>query len=94
MSVSYSLIIRFKKSALCGGMIEIPHTDTKGLGRKWGVNGILTYQAKSDSVTDIKRLKRFLLRRKDSFVEHCVKVHHKHQAQPSCHPEERRICLA
>jgi hypothetical protein len=46
MSVSYSLIIRFKKAAVCGGMIEIPPTGTKGLGRKRGVNGILTIEAK------------------------------------------------
>jgi len=40
------LIIRFKKAAVCGGMIEIPPTDSKGLGRKRGVNGILTFEKK------------------------------------------------
>ena len=47
-------------------LIEILRTGTKGLGRKWGVNGILTNEIKSDGSVAIKKPNRFLLRRKDS----------------------------
>ena len=38
------------KCRICGGLIEIPHTGTKGLGRKWGVNGVLTNGQKKQSL--------------------------------------------
>jgi hypothetical protein len=42
-------------------MIEIPPTDSKGLGRKWGVNGILTNGEKMGILEDWQKGEERLL---------------------------------